>query len=73
MAQSRLTSFTEALTNIVVGFALALAAQVALFPGCGIRVGFWDNRRIAVSFTFISLVRSYVLRRVFNAHDETLP
>ncbi len=70
MAQSRKASFTEALTNIVVGFALALAAQVALFPGFGIRVGFWDNLRIAVSFTFISLIRSYVLRRLFNAHDE---
>lgn len=69
MAQSHQASLTEALTNIVVGFALALAAQVALFPGFGIRVGFGDNLRIAVSFTFISLVRSYVLRRLFNAYD----
>jgi hypothetical protein len=73
MAQSRQASLTEALTNIVVGFALALAAQVALFPSFGIRVGFWDNLRIAVSFTFISLVRSYVLRRLFNAYDERQP
>ena len=40
MAQSRQASLTEALTNIVVGFALALAAQVTLFPGFGIRMGF---------------------------------
>lgn len=73
MAQSRKASFTEALTNIVVGFALALAAQMALYPGFGIRVGFWDNLRIAVSFTFISLVRSYVLRRLFNAYDGRQP
>jgi len=55
MAQSRLTSFTEALTNVVAGLALALATQMALYPAFGIRIGFWENLKIALSFTGLSL------------------
>lgn len=72
MAQSRLTSFTEALTNVVVGFALAVATQASLYPGFGIRLGFWGNLKIASSFTLVSLGRSYVLRRMFNARGEDM-
>ncbi|MFO1176036.1 MAG: hypothetical protein U1E48_12690 [Paracoccaceae bacterium] len=70
MAQSRLTSLTEALTNVVLGLALALATQMALYPGFGIRLGFWEHLRIASSFTLLSLARSYLVRRFFNAHGE---
>jgi hypothetical protein len=70
MAQSRLTSFTEALTNVVAGLALALATQMALYPAFGIRIGFWENLKIALSFTGLSLARSYLIRRLFNAAGE---
>ena len=67
MAQSRLTSVAEAVTNLAVGLVLALATQMALYPGFGIRIGFRDNLKIAGSFAILSLARSYVLRRLFNA------
>lgn len=67
MAQSRQASFTEALTNVLVGLAVALSTQMALYPVFGIRLGFLENLKIALGFTFVSLARSYLIRRLFNA------
>jgi hypothetical protein len=60
-------SLVEATANVVVGFGVAVLAQVAVFPLFGLHVGFADNLMIAAIFTAISIARSYVLRRVFEA------
>jgi hypothetical protein len=65
--QSRAMSLVEATTNVVVGFGVAVLAQVAVFPLFGLHVGFADNLMIAAIFTAISIARSYVLRRMFEA------
>jgi hypothetical protein len=46
---------------------VAVLAQIAVFPLVGLRVDFADNLTIAAIFTAISIARSYVLRRVFEA------
>jgi hypothetical protein len=46
---------------------VAVLAQIAVFPLFGLHVGFADNLMIAAIFTAISIARSYVLRRVFEA------
>lgn len=66
MSQSRLASIAESLANIAIGYLIAVAAQVAIFPLFGIQVSAGDNFAIAGLFTAVSLVRSYMLRRVFN-------
>lgn len=66
MSQSRLASLTESLANICIGYLIAVAAQIAIFPLFGIQISTGDNFAIAGLFTAVSLVRSYVLRRVFN-------
>jgi hypothetical protein len=60
-------SLVEATANVAVGFGVAVLAQVAVFPLFGLRVDFADNLMIAAIFTAISIARSYVLRRVFEA------
>jgi hypothetical protein len=65
--QSRLMSFVEAVTNVVVGYLLAVATQFAIFPMFGLVVSIGDNLLIASFFTVVSLVRSFVLRRLFEA------
>jgi predicted lysophospholipase L1 biosynthesis ABC-type transport system permease subunit len=60
-------SLVEATANVVVGFGVAVLAQVAVFPLFGLHVGFADNLMIAAIFTAISIARFYVLRRVFEA------
>lgn len=67
MKQSRFMSLVEAVTNVVVGFGVAVTAQVLVFPVFGIRLPLGTNVQIAVVFTLISIVRSFVLRRIFEA------
>lgn len=64
--QSRLMSLIEAVTNVVVGFLLALLTQIVIFPWFGLSVSVADNITIGFIFTGISVARSYLLRRVFE-------
>jgi hypothetical protein len=65
--QSRLMSLVEATTNVVVGFLLALLTQIVVFPLLGLSASLSDNLILGVIFTAVSLLRSYALRRLFNA------
>ena len=66
MPQSRRLSFLEALTNVVVGYALAVLTQLIVFPWFGLTASLQDNLAIGAAFVGVSLVRSYALRRVFE-------
>lgn len=66
MSQSRTHSMLEALINVVVGYGIALAAQMMIFPLFGIHISLQDNIVIGLLFTVVSIVRSYALRRLFN-------
>jgi hypothetical protein len=65
MSQSRTLSVIEAVTNVVVGYTVAVAAQLVFFPAIGISVALADNLRLGALFTGLSLLRSYALRRLF--------
>lgn len=67
MHQTKLGSLIESLMNIVIGYGVALLSQLALFPMFGIQVPLSTNLWIGAWFTAISLVRSYIIRRWFNA------
>ena len=69
--QSRKMSFVEAVTNVIVGFALAVLTQMLVFPMFGIAVLFNQHVSIAAIFTLVSLARGYLLRRVFNRYGRT--
>jgi len=64
--QSRRQSLIEAITNVVVGYALAVLTQIVVFPWFGLQVPFRDNLAIGAVFVMISLLRSYALRRLFE-------
>lgn len=66
MTQSRLESLIESLMNILIGYFVALASQLIIFPLMGIHVPLHTNLVIGLWFTAVSLVRSYVIRRWFN-------
>lgn len=67
MEQSRLESLIESVINIVIGYNVALLSQWLIFPMFDIHVSLTDNLLIGAWFTAISLIRSYVIRRWFNA------
>jgi hypothetical protein len=67
MVQSRMMSFIESATNVVVGYVLAIATQLAVFPLFGIETGFAEHMTIGLAFIGVSLARGYLLRRLFEA------
>ena len=66
MTQSRRMSLIEAITNVAVGYALALATQIVVFPWFGLHPSLGENLAIGAIFVGISLLRSYTLRRLFE-------
>ncbi len=66
MSQSRQLSLLEAVTNVAVGYVLAVATQIVVFPAFGLQANLGDNLAIGAVFTGISLIRSYALRRLFE-------
>lgn len=64
--QTKIQSFIEAIINILIGYGVALLSQLAVFPMFNIHVPMRHNIQIGMWFTVISLIRSYVVRRVFN-------
>ena len=69
--QTRKQSLIESISNIGIGYIVAVASQVVIFPLVGVTASFSQNIKIGVYFTIISLVRSYVIRRYFNRRSKT--
>lgn len=67
MEQSRLASFIEACVHTAAGYVTGFVTQVFLFPLYDIHVPATSNLQIAGWFGLVSLVRSYAIRRWFNA------
>ena len=66
MTQSRRMSFVEATTNVVVGYVLAIATQLLVFPIFGLEAALQEHLAIGLAFVAVSLARGYVLRRLFE-------
>ena len=67
MKQSRLMSLVESLVNVLVGYGVAVVTQILVFPLFGLAVTVTENLLIGLIFTVVSIVRSYALRRGFEA------
>ena len=67
--QSKQRSALESVTNVLVGFLVAVGANLSVLPAFGYNVTVYDSFAIGWLFTLISLIRSYILRRLFNRWD----
>jgi hypothetical protein len=67
VSQSKQASIAEAVVNTVVGFSLAWIAQMSICWFYGIPLSGQDNAIITFWMTVVSLLRSYIIRRLFNA------
>ena len=66
MSQSRLGSLAETTLSMIIGFWLSVGVQMIVFPLYGYELKLHDNMAIVAIFTTISMIRQYVLRRIFN-------
>jgi len=69
LMQTKRRSFIEAVTNVLIGYLVAVISNLIVLPLFGYQVSLFDGFAIGVVFTVISLIRSYVIRRVFNYYD----
>ena len=67
MKQTRLMSLIEAVTNVIVGYGVAVVAQILVFPVFGLHTTLAQNLKMGAIFTVVSIARSFALRRVFEA------
>ncbi len=67
LKQSRRMSLAEALVNIAVGYAVAVAMQILAFPLFGLKASLEQNLALGALFTIAAVCRSYALRRIFEA------
>ncbi len=65
--QTRIGSAIETATNIVLGFVISLALNGWILPLLGYHITMSENLVVVTVFTVVSMLRSYALRRVFNA------
>ena len=65
MKQSRFMSLVEAVTNVVVGYGLAVVTQIIVFPWYGLEAELGEHMAIGMAFVGVSLARGYLLRRLF--------
>lgn len=67
MSQSRKMSMLETVTSTCIGFVIAIASQYVIFPVFGIHVPLHEHLEMGVFFTVVSVVRGYLIRRLFNS------
>lgn len=67
MKQSRTMSLVESSANVVVGYGIAVGSQILIFPAFGMHMTLEQNLLLAGAFTVVSVCRSFVLRRLFEA------
>ena len=64
--QSRLMSGVETIVNVVIGYAIATLTTWLVLPMFGYVVTGANAFGISAIFTVVSILRSYILRRLFN-------
>lgn len=67
MKQSRRMSLVESVSNILVGFGISMACNLTVLPLFGLDVTMGDALGIGGIMTVVSIVRSYCMRRVYEA------
>ena len=67
MDQTRLGSLIEAGINVLIGFAINMCANFVILPLVGFEITLQQNLFIGVLYTLVSVARSYIVRRWFNA------
>lgn len=65
MSQSRLHSVIEATAGTAIGFVVSVLASMVVYPAHGHAFTLAENISITLIFTVLSVVRGYVVRRMF--------
>ena len=67
LRQSRLGSMIEVGINIFIGFWINYFANLLILPLFGLHVTLTENLLLGLAYTLVSVARSYIIRRWFDA------
>ena len=70
--QSKKSSLLESVTNIVAGTIISFFVQLYVYPIFGVVMSMGSNFGITIIFLVITLIRLYVLRRMFNKRTKAI-
>jgi hypothetical protein len=65
MKDAKLKSLVESVFNLLVGIIIAFITNMVVLPLFGMPFSLTSFGWISLIYTFISLVRSYLIRRMF--------
>ena len=66
--QSKLDSLIESILNVGIGFGVSVLANFVIFPWVGITASTTQVITVGIFMTFVSVARSYMVRRFANKH-----
>jgi hypothetical protein len=67
MKQTRLESLVEVCINVAIGFCVSYSVGPLLYAYLGVEYNYLSNFVVTAGYTILSVVRSYIVRRWFNA------
>jgi len=67
MKQTRVMSLVESVANVTIGYGIAVVTQILIFPIFGLHTTLVQNLQMGLIFTGVSILRSFILRRLFEA------
>lgn len=70
MGQSKKQSILESIVNVVSGLVISFIIQLILYPLLGVPLTLQQNFIASAVFLIFSMIRSYVVRRIFNNIKE---
>lgn len=66
MKQSKQNSLIESAVQTIIGLGTSIILQMVLYPILGIPVSFSQNLIITAVFFVVSIIRGYIVRRIFE-------
>lgn len=66
MTQTKKKSIIETITQTFTGLIVSFAIQLIIYPAMDIPVTIGQNIVITLVFVAASIIRGYVIRRIFN-------
>ena len=67
--QTKKDSLIESLTSTTIGIIIGIVLNLTILPMFGYPVSLSDSLWISLIFTAVSVIRSYVVRRIFNSKE----
>ena len=68
--QSKKQSLIETLTSVFVGWLIGVILNLTILPLFDYNITVVDSLWVSLIFTVVSVIRGYVVRRIFNSKEK---